>query len=65
MWVNLQDSEKQKKVKRGSVHGVGAGKFKGHYYPVNIGPRADELKKNLLQTAADKQKRDDRKKEKV
>ncbi len=37
--------------KRRPVHGVGAGKFNGHYGPVNIGPRSEALQQNLMAEA--------------
>jgi len=67
IWVSLPKSEQAKvdQAKRGAVHGVGAGKFRGHYYPINIGPRAAELKRNLLLTAEAKMKKEERQKERV
>ena len=65
--MSLPKSEqaKVKKPKRGAVHGVGAGKFRGYYYPVNFGPRARELKRNLLLNGEAKELKALKEKEKV
>ena len=42
--------------KRKPVHGVGPAKYQGHYHPVNIGPRAEALRRGLAEEANQKVK---------
>jgi hypothetical protein len=63
--IAVPDVVRSPQKPRKPIHGVGAGKYKGHYLPFNVGPRTLEMERILLEEQKQKDEAAAKRRQKV